>query len=143
MRKTLEKPVSSLSWRLLRLPPDTGGQTVFVQGPNKVGQIELVKWDLPEPDDWRPKRPGDPGIGVLSFPVPGDRIDALYQRLTAMGFECYSAPVTTTVVNYGPVTLFVCEDPDGNQVELMSLPTAEQVREHRAAAGVNPKTGTR
>lgn len=32
MRKTLEKPVSDNVWRLLRLPENTTGTSVFVQG---------------------------------------------------------------------------------------------------------------
>jgi catechol 2,3-dioxygenase-like lactoylglutathione lyase family enzyme len=133
MRKTLEKPLSDNVWRVLRLPPGTTGRSAFVQGPTAVGQIELVQWDLPVPEDSRPKRAGDPGIGVLSFPVDGGAIRALYERLLAMGYECYGEPFTNIIKRYGPVTLFVCEDPDGNQVELISLPTPDEVRAFRAA----------
>lgn len=134
MRKTLEKPVSDLTWQLMRLPENTTGTSVFVQGPSRVGQIELVKWDLPEPAGDRPKRPGALGIGQLSFPVDPEHIGTIHARLVALGAEVYSEPTTTIVKNYGPVTLFLCEDPDGNQVELIALPPAEVVREFRAAA---------
>ena len=134
MRKTLEKPVSDLTWRLMRLPENTTGMTVFVQGDSRVGQIELAQWDLPESDSGKPKRPGDIGMGQLSFPVDPEHIVALHRRLVDMGFEVYSEPTTTIVKNYGPVTLFLCEDPDGNQVELMALPSPETVREFRAKA---------
>lgn len=133
MRKTLEKQVSDLTWRLMRLPEGTTGTTVFVQGDSRVGQIELVKWDLPESDSGMAKRPGDIGMGQLSFPVAPEQIGALHRRLVDMGFEVYSEPTTTIVKNYGPVTLFLCEDPDGTQVELMALPSPETVREFRSS----------
>lgn len=131
MRKTLEKAVSDLTWLLMRLPENTTGTTVFVQGDSRVGQIELVKWDLPESDSGKAKRPGDIGMGQLSFPVDPEHIWPLYQRLVDMGYDVYSEPTTTIVKNYGPVTLFLCEDPDGTQVELMALPSPETVREFR------------
>jgi catechol 2,3-dioxygenase-like lactoylglutathione lyase family enzyme len=137
LRKTLEKPVSDLTWKLMRLPENTTGMSVFVQGPSRVGQLELVKWDLPEPAGDEPKRPGRIGFGQLSFPVDPEHIHEIYQRLIDLGAEVYSEPTTTIVKNYGPVTLFLCEDPDGNQVELIALPSREVVREFRAkiAAG--------
>lgn len=133
LRKTLEKPVSNLTWKLMRLPENTAGMSVFVQGPSRIGQLELVKWDLPEPEGDAPKRPGRIGIGQLSFPVDPEHIHEIYQRLVNLGAEVYSEPTTTIVKNYGPVTLFLCEDPDGNQIELIALPPREVVREFRAA----------
>lgn len=35
--------------------------------------------------------------------------------------------------NYGPVGSFICEDPDGNQIEFISHPSRETIRESRAA----------
>ncbi|OCB22463.1 VOC family protein [Mycobacterium intracellulare] len=132
MRKTLEKPVSDLTWRLMRLPENTTGMSVFVQGPSRVGQLELVQWDLPRPEGDRPKRPGAMGMGQLSFPVDPEHIETIYRRLVDMGATVYTEPTTTIVKNYGPVTLFLCEDPDGNQVELIALPSPEVVKEFRA-----------
>lgn len=138
MRTTLEKPVSDLTWRLMRLPENTTGLSVFVQGPSKVGQLELVKWDLPEPAGDEPKRPGRIGMGQLSFPVDPEHIQEIHRRLVALGAVVYSEPTTTIVKNYGPVTLFLCEDPDGNQVELIALPPREVVRQFRAANAARP-----
>lgn len=137
MRKTLEKPVSDLTWKLMRLPENTTGTSVFVQGPSRVGQIELVQWELPVPEGDSPKRPGALGMGQLSFPVDPEHIETIHKRLVGLGAEVYSEPTTTIVKNYGPVTLFLCEDPDGNQVELIALPPAEVVREFRARAKEN------
>ncbi|MGW5145782.1 VOC family protein [Rhodococcus koreensis] len=135
MRQTLTKETSDLTPSLMRLPAHAKATTVFVQGASRVGQIELAQWNLPENDEGRPKRPGDIGMGQLSFPVDPDHIGALHDRLVAMGYEVYSEPTTSLIKNYGPVTLFLCEDPDGNQVELIALPSAETVREFRAQAG--------
>ncbi|MFJ3667425.1 VOC family protein [Streptomyces sp. NPDC090106] len=140
MRKTLEKQTSDLTPALMRLPEGTTGTTVFVQGDSRVGQLELVKWDLPRTDDGRPKRPGDFGMGQLSFPVDAEHIGALHARLVRMGYEVYSDPTTTVVKNYGPVTLFLCEDPDGTQVELVALPSPEVVREFRARSNQEDRT---
>ncbi|MBM9464056.1 VOC family protein [Aeromicrobium sp. YIM 150415] len=134
MRKTLEKKTSDLTPALMRLPEGTVGTTVFVQGDSRIGQLELVKWNLPETDGGSPKRPGDIGMGQLSFPVDPEHIEEVHGRLLEMGYEVYSDPTTTIVKNYGPVTLFLCEDPDGNQVELIALPSPETVREFRAGS---------
>ncbi|GAA1947883.1 hypothetical protein GCM10009798_03770 [Nocardioides panacihumi] len=132
MRQTLTKETSDLTPTLMRLPAYAKATTVFVQGASRVGQIELAQWNLPAGDDDRPKRPGDVGLGQLSFPVAPEHIDALHDRLVDMGYEVYSEPTTSVIRNYGPVTLFLCEDPDGNQVELIALPSAETVRAFRA-----------
>jgi hypothetical protein len=64
--------------------------------------------------------------------VDPEHIHEIYQRLVDLGAEVYSEPTTTIVKNYGPVTLFLCEDPDGNQIELIALPPPEVVRDFRA-----------
>lgn len=132
MRATLEKETSDLTPSLMRLPTEAKARTVFVQGASRVGQLELAEWNLPESDGGRPKRPGDIGMGQLSFPVAPEHIGTLHQRLVDLGYEVYTEPTTSVIKNYGPVTLFLCEDPDGNQVELIALPSPENVREFRA-----------
>ncbi len=132
LRKTLEKDTSDLTPSLMRLPAEAKARTVFVQGASRVGQLELAEWNLPESDDGRAKRPGDIGIGQLSFPVAPEHIGTIHRRLVDLGYEVYTDPTTSVIKNYGPVTLFLCEDPDGNQVELIALPSPETVREFRA-----------
>jgi lactoylglutathione lyase len=132
MRQTLTKDTSELTPTLMRLPAHARATTVFVQGASRVGQIELAQWNLEPGADDRPKRPGDVGMGQLSFPVAPEHIGPLHDRLVALGYEVYSEPTTSIIKNYGPVTLFLCEDPDGNQVELIALPSPETVREFRA-----------
>lgn len=133
LRKTLDMPVGNpTTWRTMRLPEGTVGRSVFLQGPTRIGQLELIQWALPAPDDSVPKRPGDPGVLSLSFGVAHDEIDEVYRRLIGMGVECYTEPETNTLTNYGNVTLFFCEDPDANMVEVIALPTDEEVRAFRA-----------
>jgi lactoylglutathione lyase len=135
LTKTLEKLSGKDSWRLLRLPPGTRARTVFLRGEGYSGQIELAEWDLAEPENSTPKRAGDPGYWVLSFRVGRDEIRPLYDQLIAMGVECYSEPVSNMIENYGVVTMFICEDPDGNQIEIVSLPTREERKASREASG--------
>lgn len=134
MRQTLTKETSDLTPKLMRLPAHAKATTVFVQGASRVGQIELAQWNLPAGEADRPKRPGDVGMGQLSFPVAPEHIGPIHDRLVEMGYDVYSEPTTSVIKNYGPVTLFLCEDPDGNQVELIALPSPETVREFRAQA---------
>lgn len=134
MRQTLTKDTSDLTPMLMRLPEDAKATTVFVQGASRLGQIELAQWNLPAGEGDRPKRPGDIGMGQLSFPVDPEHIGPLHDRLVSMGYVVYTEPTTSIIKNYGPVTLFLCEDPDGNQVELIALPSPETVREFRAKA---------
>lgn len=131
MRKTLTKQVGKNTWKLLRLPPDATGQSVFLQGPTRSGQIELIQWNL-DPDFYAP-RTGVPPLIVLSFPVEREDIHAVYARLAAMGAECFCEPTVNRIENYGDVTMFTCLDPDGHLIEIMNLPSIEEVRAFRAA----------
>lgn len=137
MRKTLEMPVGNeTTWQTLDLPYGTTGRSVFLQGPTRIGQIELIQWDLPVPEDSRPKRAGDPGFLSLSFHVDLETLHAIYARLQEMGVPCNSEPKANTLVNYGEVVVFFCKDPDGNLVEIIKLPTYEETKRFRAERGV-------
>lgn len=133
LRKTLVKPVGADTWRMLRLAGPAGGRSVFLQGDDRIGQIELVQWDLPAPEDSRAKRAGDPGVFAMSFAVDRGGVGELYQKLVAIGARCYDPPQTKMVANYGEITVFMCEDPDGNQIEIVHLPSIEEVKAYRAA----------
>jgi lactoylglutathione lyase len=126
----------------IRVPRGATGRAVYFQGPTRIGQLELIQWELPVPEDSRPKRAGDPGVFSLSFPVPRDEMDEVYARLVAMGVECYHPPATSVLDNYGPITMFMCEDPDGIQVEFVSLPSPDEVRAFRAQSRSAQPTGT-
>ena len=135
LRKTLEMKVQGETLhRRLRIPKGATGRAVYFQGPTKIGQIELIQWDLPVPADSKPKRPGDPGAFALSFQMASvDEMHALHARLVKMGVECYAGPEHSDLDNYGRITMFVCEDPDGVMIEFVNLPTPEQVKAFRAA----------
>jgi lactoylglutathione lyase len=133
LRKTLEMKVQGPTLhKRLRIPEGTTGKAVYFQGPTKLGQLELIQWDLPVPAQSQPKRPGDPGPFALSFQVSIEDLNTLYARLKTMGYPCYEPPETSYLDNYGPITMFICEDPDGVMVEFINLPTREQIIEYRA-----------
>lgn len=133
LRKTLDMPVGGEhTWKTMDLPEGTTGRSVFMQGPTRIGQLELVQWHVPRRADDRPKRVGDLGPFALSFPCGHGEIAALHQRLVSMGVTCYTPPTTNVLTNYGPITVFFCEDPDGNLVEVIALPSDDEVREFRA-----------
>ena len=133
LRKTLEMPIRGEEvTRQLRLLPGQTGRAAYVQGPGKVGQIELIEWARPSETVTRPKRPGDPGVFLLSFEVPKDEIAPLEAHLRAFGAPIYSPLQTAVVENYGEIAVFVVEDPDGMLVEIVSLPTREEIMAFRA-----------
>lgn len=136
LRKTLDMRVGNPTLHeRIRVPEGAKGRAVYLQGPSRVGQIELIQWDLPVPTDSRPKRGGDPGVFSLSFAVAHDKVQVIYEQLLAMGVEPYTPPAVSVLDNYGPISMFMCEDPDGIQIEIISLPTDDEVRAFRAAAG--------
>lgn len=133
LRMTLDMRVGGATLHeRIRVPRGATGRAVYFQGPTRIGQLELIQWDLPVPEDSRPKRAGDPGVFSLSFQVSRDELTEVYERLMAMGVECYHPPATSVLQNYGPIGMFMCEDPDGIQVEFVSLPSPDEVRAFRA-----------
>ena len=133
LRKTLDMPVGGANtWKTMALPEGTTGRSVFMQGPTRLGQLELVQWNVARREGDRPKRVGDLGPFALSFHCKHSEIDATHRRLLDMGVNCYTPPTTNVLTNYGRITVFFCDDPDGNMVEVIALPSDEEVREFRA-----------
>ena len=134
LRKTLDMEIGNeATWRGLRIPPGSKGRAVYFQGPRRVGQLEVIQWNIPAPQSSQPKRPGNPGVFSLSFDVKRAAVDEIYARLVEMGVDCYTPPETNVLQNYGPIARFLCEDPDRVMVEIISLPTDEEVRKFRSA----------
>jgi lactoylglutathione lyase len=118
--------------RLLGLPEGTVGRSAYLQGPSRIGQVELVEWTPARPDPTPPKRLAEPGISVLAFAVASEQLPPMYQRLAAHGYEPVARPETSVLEGYGPIGAFLVADPDGNLVEIVSLPSDEEIRAHRA-----------
>lgn len=131
LRRTLDTVAAGAQTeRLLGLSPGTVGRTVYVQGPTRLGQIELVEWS-PRPEGPPAREAGDLGVVVLSFELPRDEIRDLHAQLADAGVTCRSEPEEVPLPRYGTIVAFVCEDPDGNLVEFVSLPTREQIERAR------------
>jgi len=135
-RKTLDMPLGSPSLdRLLRMRPGTTGRSVILQqGLSTIGEVELVQFS-PAPTPPTPaKGAGGLGAFLLSFEVRDEELDAVYQRLLEKGVGCYSEPQVLELPGYGATRAVVFEDPDGQLIELIQLPSAEEIRRARAAS---------
>lgn len=134
LRKTLDTTVQGPQLeRMLDVAPGTVGRTVYLQGPTRIGQIELVEFRPRVDDPTPPKRLAEPGIAALSFPIDGGQLDDMHAHLTGMGYADVSAPQWSVIDGYGRIGAFLIADPDGNLVELVSLPSDEEIRAHRDA----------
>ena len=135
-RQTLDMQLGSPSLeRLLRMRPGTSGRSVIMQqGLSLVGEVELVQFS-PAPTTPTPAK-GAGGIGafLLSFEVRGEDLSAVYQRLLEQGIVCYSEPQAVELQKFGTMQAVVFEDPDGQMIELVQLPSADEIQRVRAAA---------
>ncbi|MBF6619077.1 MAG: VOC family protein [Patulibacter sp.] len=129
--------------RSLRLPAGTGGRSASVHPKGATaGIVELVEWRVPGGvPSTGPKRPGDvPGVSVLAFEVPEDELGPLRERLLAADVPVYSEPVSHEIDGYGRIRWFACEDPDGMVLEMLALPSVDEVRRRRTAARAGDTT---
>jgi catechol 2,3-dioxygenase-like lactoylglutathione lyase family enzyme len=80
--------------------------------------IDLLEWQVPPPTGTP-----YPAANVLGFARLGlttSDIDAAHERLVAAGVDCYGAPHDVEVEGVPSMRAFVCTDPDGTLIELMS-----------------------
>lgn len=130
--------------RSFRLPAGSGGRSASVHPKGATaGIVELVEWSIPGGvASTGPKRAGDvPGVWALAFEVPQDELDPLRERLIAAGAPVYSEPVSHEIDGYGRIAWFGCEDPDGMLLEMIALPSVDEVRRVRAEARVERPAG--
>ncbi len=132
LKETLNTVVSgSAVERSLKLLPGTTGNVTYFQGPTQLGQIELIEWRPTTGDVTGPKRPGDPGVFLLSIEGNKEELEAIWKRMKKMEIPVYSPPEEFVLENYGPINAFIVEDPDGTLIELVTLPSKEQIKAFR------------
>ncbi len=119
--------------KFLALPPGTTGRSVFLQGPSKLGQIELIEWDDGLTPGTRPGGMKDLGGFLMSFEIKeGDTIDDQYRRAQEAGAEFLCEPLAVELENYGVIRSFIAKDPDGYLLEFVALPTRAEILAYRS-----------
>ncbi|GAA1040792.1 hypothetical protein GCM10009557_63050 [Virgisporangium ochraceum] len=130
-RKTLRSDVAGPGIEVsLGLPEGTTGKVQYLQGPTQIGQLELIEWNGQKR---RTATAGHLELGtfLLSFQVPVEEMDELYDRVSSLGAECLTRPNRVLLENYGYITAFACRDLDGNLLEFVALPTREEILKYR------------
>ncbi|MDI5940155.1 MULTISPECIES: VOC family protein [Micromonospora] len=136
-RRTLRTDVGGPGIEVsLGLPAGTTGKVQYLQGPSRVGQLELIEWNGATT---RTATGGHLELGpfLLSFEVPLDEIHELHQRLVELGADCLTTPNRVLLENYGHITAFAARDLDGNLLEFVSLPSREEILARRREGGGN------
>ena len=80
--------------------------------------IDLLEWQVPRPAGTPYPVANHLGFTRLGF-VTKD-IDAAHARLVDAGVDCFGAPHDVRIEGAPPLRAFVCTDPDGTLVELIS-----------------------
>jgi catechol 2,3-dioxygenase-like lactoylglutathione lyase family enzyme len=129
LRKVLDmkadKPVNA---RMLHLPQKGLNirSVMMVQGASAVGEIELMQVEPMRERPTPPKRPDDLGMWVISFEVKGEPLADVVKRLRGMGVKFFCDIEEIDLDGYAPMKAVIFEDPDGNLLELVQLPTKEE-----------------
>ena len=80
--------------------------------------IDLLEWQVPPPTGTPYPKANTPGLARLGITTRD--IDAAYERLIGAGVDCYGPPHDVDVEGVPTMKAFVCEDPDGTLIELMT-----------------------
>lgn len=134
-RRTLRSDVGGPGIEVsLGLPEGTTGKVQYLQGPSRIGQLELIEWNG---EATRTATAGHLELGtfLLSFQVPAEEMDEVYERVSSLGAECLTRPNRVLLENYGYITAFACRDLDGNLLEFVALPTREEILAYRGGDG--------
>jgi catechol 2,3-dioxygenase-like lactoylglutathione lyase family enzyme len=135
-RRTLRSDVGGPGIEVsLGLPEGTTGKVQYLQGPSQIGQLELIEWNG---EKTRTATAGHLELGtfLLSFQVPVEEMDELYDRVDALGAQCLTRPNRVLLENYGYITAFACRDLDGNLLEFVALPTRAEIMRYRRENGI-------
>jgi len=133
---SLESPVEGERYeRYLKLPAGTTGRMGMLQVDERtLGMIEIIQWSPPPAPTSPPKRPGDPGVAMLALELEeGTTLEEIRGHLDELGVELWSDITEVELENYPPFRTMIFEDPDGLLIELVQLPTRDEVRAYRAA----------
>lgn len=79
--------------------------------------LDLLEWQVPPPAG-SPPVASALGFSRLGFVCPD--LDDAHRRLVEAGVDCFGPPHDVDVAGAPPVRAFVCADPDGTIVELVS-----------------------
>jgi catechol 2,3-dioxygenase-like lactoylglutathione lyase family enzyme len=111
------------------------------QGLSLVGEVELVQFSPAPSTPTLAKGAGGLGAFLLSFAVRDEELADVYQRLLAKGIACYSEPQVIELKGYGAIRAVIFEDPDGQLIELVQLPSADEIQPRRTGSPVaRPQT---
>lgn len=133
-KRTLEMPIiDPETIQTMGLPEGARGQSLYLQGPTRIGQLELIQWSVRPETPPRPLRAPTPGVFLLSFETTSEEIDAIYARIDPAKITVACPPRRSVLENYGEITVMIVEDPDGLMIELVALPTRDQIMAFRAA----------
>lgn len=140
LQRTLDMPIRDpVVLDAMRLRAGAFGRSVYFQGPTQLGQIELIEWRDHGVAPSGPKRPGDPGVFLVSYEVSAAEIEDITARAERAGVPIFASKREAVLENYGPITVVIFADPDGVLVELVALPTREQITAFRANRNGTPK----
>ena len=133
-RKTMESPVVGYE-KYLHIPEGSTGRMAMLAADDRLmGMVEIIEWEIPgEIETGPPKRAGDPGVQMLAMEVHDDSLEAIVERWAEMGIELFSPITPVELEGYPRFQTLVVEDPDGLLVELIQLPTQDEVKAFRAA----------
>jgi catechol 2,3-dioxygenase-like lactoylglutathione lyase family enzyme len=80
--------------------------------------LDLLEWQVPPPSG-TPYAPAN-HVGFTRLGLVTRNVDAAYERLSAAGVDCFGPPHDIGLEGAPTVRAFVCADPDGTLVELVS-----------------------
>jgi catechol 2,3-dioxygenase-like lactoylglutathione lyase family enzyme len=134
-RPNLQSPVEGYEGYLHMPAGSTGRMAMLAAGDERsLGMIELIQWDVPggvEPKP--PKRPGDPGVFMLALEVHDEKLTDVVARWDGLDVMQWSPITPVNLDGYPEFSTMIIEDPDGLLIELIELPSRDEIRAFRQA----------